>query len=123
MEKVNRVVSCFTVDKYHLSKIKDDEAYKEFIIKDLTNKLADHLVDVLSSEGEIIVKMSDVSCYDDDDFTVDYRRYLKWSHLVRCKNCKWFNDFGCAIQIADDSDKPKDNDFCSFGERKETEDG
>ena len=42
--------------------------------------------------------------------------------IVRCKDCKWFNDFGCAIRIVDDSDKPKDNDFCSFGERKETED-
>lgn len=39
--------------------------------------------------------------------------------VVRCKDCKWFNDFGCAIRIVDDSDKPKDNDFCSFGERKE----
>lgn len=42
--------------------------------------------------------------------------------VVRCKDCKWFNDFGCAIRIVDDSDKPKDNDFCSFGERKETKD-
>lgn len=39
--------------------------------------------------------------------------------LTRCRDCKWFNDFGCAIHIVDDSDKPKDNDFCSFGERKE----
>lgn len=39
--------------------------------------------------------------------------------VVRCKDCKWFNDFGCAIRIVDNSDKPKDNDFCSFGERKE----
>lgn len=38
--------------------------------------------------------------------------------VVRCKDCKWFNDFGCAIRIVDDSDKPTENDYCSFGERK-----
>ena len=37
--------------------------------------------------------------------------------VVRCKDCKWFNNIGCAIKIVDDSDKPKDNDYCSFGER------
>lgn len=39
--------------------------------------------------------------------------------VVRCKDCKWFNDIGCAIHIVDDSDKPKGDDYCSFGERKD----
>ena len=39
--------------------------------------------------------------------------------LIRCKDCKWFNDLGCAIRIVDESDKPKETDFCSFGERKD----
>ena len=38
--------------------------------------------------------------------------------VVRCKDCKWYGHVGCAIRIVDDSDKPKDNDYCSFGERK-----
>ena len=42
--------------------------------------------------------------------------------VVRCKDCKWFNEIGCAIRIVDETDKPKENDFCSFGERRE-EDG
>lgn len=37
--------------------------------------------------------------------------------VVRCKDCKWYNKSGCAIYIADDTDKPTENDFCSFGER------
>ena len=37
--------------------------------------------------------------------------------VVRCKDCKWFNNAGCAISIVDDSDKPKEMDFCSYGER------
>lgn len=39
-------------------------------------------------------------------------------NVVRCKDCKWFNDIGCAIRIVDDSDKPTENDYCSFGVRK-----
>lgn len=38
--------------------------------------------------------------------------------VIRCKNCKWFGDAGCAIKIVDDSDKPTENDFCSFAELK-----
>ena len=39
-----------------------------------------------------------------------------------CKNCKWFGKVGCAINIVDDSDKPTENDFCSFAELKEEKD-
>ena len=39
--------------------------------------------------------------------------------VVRCKDCKWFDDIGCAIRIVDDSDRPSENDFCSFAERKD----
>ena len=42
--------------------------------------------------------------------------------IVRCKDCEWWNRHGCAIRIVDEADKPKENDFCSFGERK-TNDG
>ena len=39
--------------------------------------------------------------------------------VVRCKDCKWRNKAGCALRIVDDSDKPSDDDYCSYGERKE----
>ena len=42
-----------------------------------------------------------------------------FEEIVRCKDCKWYGHPGCAIRIVDDSDKPNDNDFCSFGERGE----
>ena len=41
--------------------------------------------------------------------------------VTRCKDCKWFNEPGCAIRIVDDSDKPTENDFCSFAEKKADE--
>lgn len=40
--------------------------------------------------------------------------------VVRCKDCKWYHGIGCAINIVDESDEPKDNDYCSFGERADT---
>ena len=39
--------------------------------------------------------------------------------VVRCKDCKWYHEIGYAIKIVDESDEPKDNDYCSFGEREE----
>ena len=41
--------------------------------------------------------------------------------VVRCRDCKWFHNIGCAIKIVDESDKPHEDDFCSFGERKDGE--
>lgn len=38
--------------------------------------------------------------------------------VVRCRDCKWFGHSGCAIEVVDDSDRPKEDDYCSFGERK-----
>ena len=42
--------------------------------------------------------------------------------VIRCKNCKWFNDVGCAIRIVDGSDKPSEDDYCSFAERRDEDD-
>lgn len=42
----------------------------------------------------------------------------EWAEIIRCRDCKWFEDIGCAIRIVDDSDKPTENDFCSFAERR-----
>lgn len=42
--------------------------------------------------------------------------------VVRCRECRWFNNAGCAIWIDDDAEiNPKEDDFCSFGKRKEAD--
>ena len=41
--------------------------------------------------------------------------------VVRCKDCKWRGEPGCAVSIVDESDMPNDDDFCAWGERKEDE--
>lgn len=47
------------------------------------------------------------------------KEFQSLQEVVQCKDCKWYGHLGCAIRIVDDSDKPHDNDFCSFGERRE----
>ena len=47
----------------------------------------------------------------------------KNEEIIRCRDCKYWGEIGCAIYIVDDSDKPKENDFCSFAERLEDENG
>ena len=49
------------------------------------------------------------------------RLLIPQPEIIRCKDCKWFGDIGCAIRIVDDSDKPTENDFCSFAERRTDE--
>lgn len=43
--------------------------------------------------------------------------------LVRCKDCKWFNDYEVACDLLTGLVSSNSDDYCSKGERKETEDG
>ena len=52
----------------------------------------------------------------------DYQWNDNHGELIRCKDCKWFGKIGCAVSIVDDTDKPSENDYCSFAERKEKND-
>lgn len=56
--------------------------------------------------------------YDQVHFAIDDAPTADAVEVVRCKDCKWFGDLGCAIRIVDDSDKPTENDYCSFAERR-----
>ena len=63
--------------------------------------------------------------YEDHDF-ID--THIIWNAptvdavpVIRCKDCKWFGDIGCAISIVDDTDKPSENDYCSWAERRNDE--
>lgn len=58
----------------------------------------------------IVVKM-------DMDKIIERLKEDDFVRVVRCKDCRWFNCIGCAIRIVDETDKPKEDDFCSFGER------
>ena len=61
------------------------------------------------TKKEVIVPADDLVCLGKD----------KLQELIRCKDCKWFGKAGCAVNIVDESDEPKENDYCSWAERKE----
>lgn len=65
---------------------------------------------------EYIVQIEDSEKNMSERFVGQLRSYPE---LIRCKDCKWFGDIGCAISIVDDTDKPSENDYCSFAERKD----
>lgn len=46
-------------------------------------------------------------------------RFRNLVAVTHCRDCKWWGKAGCAISIVDASDRPKENDFCSFAERKD----
>ena len=59
---------------------------------------------------ELIIKQ----IYNDKGFEIGY---VETGKLVRCRDCKHYNDGDC-------TELPKlvgDDDFCSFGEKKEDE--
>ena len=73
------------------------------------------------TEKRLYELLTDMDTRNTNRFWItDKRGYrAEYVKVVRCKDCKWFGDIGCAISIVDDTDKPSGNDYCSFAERKE----
>lgn len=74
-------------------------------------------------DADALEKDTEWCAYDDgftsySDFCIKNAPTVDAVPVVRCKDCKWFGLVGCAIQIVDDTDRPSEDDFCSFGERK-----
>ena len=67
-------------------------------------------------DADELKKCSFVIAYKDERNITQYGEFVE---VVRCKECKWFNTWSCAKWIVDESDKPKENDFCSWGERRD----
>lgn len=72
--------------------------------------------------GEVIIPTENgryeyVEVFYKDD--VDNAPSVDAVEVVRCKDCKWRGELGCAVSIVDESDIPNDDDFCAWGERKE----
>ena len=65
---------------------------------------------------EVIVKLTS------DRIKIKGGEYMQ--DLVRCKECKWQNEYGCHNPIWGDgwanypSPNPRADDFCSYGERE-----
>jgi hypothetical protein len=93
-----------------LMRLVDADAFKEYLRKGtegnadiIPQRLVDAVLDIMDGI------MLDI----DEQPTIDA------VPVVRCKDCKWFNRFGCAVEIVDFTDRPTENDYCSFGERED----
>lgn len=53
------------------------------------------------------------------DETIKKAPAIEIPDIIRCKDCMWWKTAGCAIHVVSEDDKPKENDYCSFAERKE----
>lgn len=95
----------------------------EIIDEDIELRLEDTVFKAVQSVGIKVNKdeLLKALAYDRGQYEKGYADGVEdaESKIVRCKDCKWFGDFGCAIKIVDDSDRPTENDFCSFAERKD----
>ena len=95
----------------------------ELIISEMHTKLVEE------EERRILKGVQDIGINVDKDELIKALAYDRGQYekgyadrdkeLVRCKDCKWRGHWGCALRIVNDGDKPKDDDFCSFGEREE----
>ena len=114
---------------------KEDKKFFEFITNELSKAISDRLIQVLESNDEIIIKkpVLRISEYGPLD-SVEYKKIVNWTPLVRCKDCKYMpigdganhdlefpEDFKCPCQCDDFwySWKPDDNWFCGNGKRRE----
>lgn len=98
-------------------------AYKspiETIWSDIENEYGERfdqmVLTAVRNVGIIVVKEELVKAlaYDRDQYRKGWED--RDSEIVRCKDCKWRDDPGCAIRIVDESDRPEDDDYCSWGE-------
>ena len=77
------------ISKDELAFCENHPGYIDFIVDDMTNELARRLMDVLS---QIIVSDSELRVSDCKQLdSVEYRKQVTWSKLVRCKDCKYFD--------------------------------
>ena len=124
-----RESKAYDLDKEYIATLRPEgrEDVEKYIIDVITKDLAERVMTILSTEGEIVLMESDVRVYEDmPTNSVRYRRDITWNHLVRCKDCKhyeWADNraFGmrtkyCSWTGFEDVD---DNDFCSRSERRE----
>ena len=86
------------------------------IVRELCKKIAD----IVANGGEYIFRMTPNDIMENPyTNSMHYQRYVLYEPLIRCKDCRHRDLFSCPLA---DNDFQKDDDFCSWGERKGGED-
>lgn len=93
------------------------DGFVDHIANDLLNKLGDCVMKNLVAEGEIVVKLLELS---KEEFTptnsIQLKRQIIWKPLTRCKECIHYNDGLCYRVKWAFAVEP--TDFCSSGNRR-----
>lgn len=115
------------VPKEQLAFMKDDKGFTDYLIKDLNKTLFDAVMGELEN-GERIVKLSDLRVSEVlETNMVEYRKHIKFTDLVRCKDCKhwdtsWQNDYAPNYHYCLLVDGTRRDDFyCADAERRTDE--
>ena len=88
----------------------------------MVRKLTEELGNILCDRREYVVKMESPTIEDAIAFnSTEYKACIKYEPLVRCKDCRYKDMELCAMYKLVVADVRKDDDFCSLGERKETD--
>lgn len=109
-----------TITKEDLALMKDVKGFYDDIIKNITRRLCDEMMGELE-KGEKIVELSDFRVSEMLTMNmVDCRKYIRFTELIRCKDCKHRNaedgfceGRGWPMQLV------PDDGFCDKGERSE----
>ena len=100
-----------------------DEGFKSFVMNEMAMGLGKRVMEILSSEKEVRIRLSDLTVREISPLNlIEYRQLVKWAPIVRCKDCKfyWKNmnaDIGEPYFLTCLA-SPNENAFCSEGERK-----
>lgn len=124
-----REITASLIPKVEVDYLKEDrddfKKFIEFITDKLTKDISERLIKALEANDEIIIKkpVLRISKYLSTDF-VEYRKYVDWEPLVRCKDCKYYDpeDKKCDCGHGILWQLPRhDNWFCADGKRREDE--
>ena len=109
---------CYMAEKMLLDMCKDE--YFEHIKNDIKAGLADCIFTQIEDEGEKIVSLSDMKAKEiPNNYCVEYKRYIIFEDLIRCKDCVFFNQYQgkgmfCTRVVGAEYPR-KSEDYCSDG--------
>ena len=111
--------------------------YVEFLKKELSKRMAEGVLDILSREPSVAITKQDLKSFPDFNRNeANYQASIEWKPLVKCKECKHrpkkpypgasrfnlqFPDGACPYYCDDGyyCEYPSDEFFCANGEREE----
>ena len=82
---------CRAFPKEAVASKADSDLFLMAIQNHFCRELSDRLMEILKSNGEVAVKLSDIRAFDEHYLNeIHYVQQFKWTPLIRCKDCKHY---------------------------------